>query len=84
MTVYKWHRLICIAVTDMNEDISVGNIFNSFLSDWTDLSNSQSIGSFFGVAIGPDAIVACGIDGLIATRDNSNTNLVDYQFRMRF
>ena len=62
---------LSIAVTDMNEDISVGNIFNSFLSDWTDLSNSQSIGSFFGVAIGPDTIVACGIDGLIATRDNS-------------
>ena len=27
------------------------------------LSNSQSIGSFFGVAIGNNHIVACGIDG---------------------
>ena len=46
----------------------------SLSTSWTDLSNSQSIGSFYGVAIGPDSMVAVGIDGQIATRDHQSAN----------
>jgi formylglycine-generating enzyme required for sulfatase activity len=43
----------------------------SFLSNWANLNNNQSLGSFYGVAVGPSSVVACGIDGLLAVRNNS-------------
>ena len=59
-------------VEQQSNNQNLGNIFPSFLSDWTDLSNSQAVGSFYGVAIGENAIVACGIDGLIAVRNHES------------
>jgi hypothetical protein len=38
---------------------------------WTNINNSQSIGSFFGIAGTSSETVAVGIDGRISTRNNS-------------
>jgi beta-lactamase regulating signal transducer with metallopeptidase domain len=40
-------------------------------ADWTDWNNHQSIGSFYAVAGTAKETVAVGIDGLIATRNNT-------------
>jgi hypothetical protein len=41
-------------------------------ADWTNWNNSQRIGSFFAVAGTAKETVAVGIDGLIATRNNTS------------
>lgn len=43
----------------------------AFAATWTNWSNNQSIGSFFAVAGTASETVAAGIDGRIATRNNS-------------
>ena len=67
--IYTYNIVILLLIAGTRVG-AIGNIFPSFYEDWTDLSNAQSIGSFFGVTIGPESIIAVGIDGLIAKRDH--------------
>ncbi len=51
--------------------LSLGASLLASAGDWTNWNNAQEIGSFYAVAGTARETVAVGIDGLIATRDNT-------------
>jgi photosystem II stability/assembly factor-like uncharacterized protein len=48
-----------------------GSLLNAGAANWTNWNNDQSLGSFYAVAGTAKETVAVGIDGLIATRNNT-------------